>query len=143
MSGSARCALADPSTPITHAMMTDFRTLDAGEPLQHAVALVLAGSQRDFPVTENGRLAGVLTRDALVKALATGHAEVSVGHAMSRSFQTADAHELLDVAFERLQGHQCHVLPVLQRGQVVGVLTPENVGEFVMFKGVIAPAGRP
>ena len=54
-------------------MMTDFRTLDAGEPLQHAVALVLAGAQRDFPVTENGRLVGVLTRDALVKALATGH----------------------------------------------------------------------
>ena len=123
--------------PVTHAMMTDFRTLDAGEPLQHAVALVLAGAQRGFPVTENGRLAGVLTRDALVSALATGHADVLVGHVMSREFQTADAHELLDVAFQRLQGPQCHMLPVLQRGQVVGLLTPENVGEFVMFRGVI------
>ena len=93
-------------------------------------------------MTENGRLAGVLTRDALVSALATGHADASVGHVMSREFQTADAHELLDVAFERLQGHHCHVLPVLLRGQVVGVLTPENVGEFVMFKGVTAPATR-
>ena len=131
--------------PVTHAMMTDFRTLEAREPLQHAVALVLAGAQRDFPVTEHGRLAGVLTRDALVAALAGGRADISVGEVMSREFQTADAHELLDVAFERLQGRQCHVLPVLQRGQVVGLLTPENVGEFVMFRGVIAsplpPAG--
>jgi len=127
--------------PVTHAMMTDFRTLDAGEPLQHAVGLVLAGAQRDFPVTEDGRLAGVLTRDALVSALATAHGAesvVSVGHVMSRAFQTADANELLDVAFQRLQGCPCHVLPVLQRGHVVGLLTPENVGEFVMFRGVNA-----
>ena len=131
--------------PVTAAMMTDFRTLDAGEPLQHAVALVLAGAQRDFPVTEDGRLVGVLTRDALVSALAAGRADISIREVMSREFQTADAHELLDVAFQRLQGRQCHVLPVLQRGQVVGLLTPENVGEFVMFRGVIAsplpPAG--
>lgn len=130
--------------PVTHAMMTDFRTLDAGEPLQRAVALVLAGAQRDFPVTENGRLAGVLTRDALVSALAKGHADRPVGQVMSREFQTADAHELLDGAFQRLQGCQCHVLPVLQRGQVVGLLTPENVGEFIMFRGAVdspTPAG--
>lgn len=58
--------------------------------------------------------------------------------AVPGAFQTADAHELLDVAFQRLQGRQCHVLPVLQGGQIVGLLTPENVGAFVMSKGVIA-----
>ena len=131
--------------PVTHAMMTDFRTLDAGEPLQHAVALVLAGAQRDFPVTENGRLAGVLTRDALVSALAAGRADIPVGKVMSREFQTADAHELLESAFQQPQSCQCHVLPVLQHGHVVGLLTPDNVGEFLMFRGVGAspqpPAG--
>ena len=106
--------------------------------MRHAVALVLAGAQRDFPVTENGRLAGVLTRDALMSALARAHMDVPVAQAMSREFQTADAHELLDVAFERLQGCQCHVLPVLQRGHIVGLLTPDNVGEFIMFRGVVA-----
>ncbi len=37
---------------------------------------------------------------------------------MSREFQTAAAHELLDGAFQRRQSCQCHVLPVLQRGHV-------------------------
>lgn len=129
--------------PVTHAMMTDFRTLEASEPLQHAVTLVLAGSQRDFPVTENGRLAGVLTRTALVSALAEGRSSVPVGQVMSRDVQTADAHELLDVAFRRLQGHQCLVLPVLQNGEVVGLLTPDNVGEFVMFRGVVVAPSPP
>jgi CBS domain-containing protein len=129
--------------PVTHAMMTDFRTLDAGEPLDHAVALVLAGAQRDFPVTENSRLAGVLTRDALVAALAEGRASVPVGHVMIRNVQTADVNEWLDVAFRRLQGQPCHVLPVLRGDEVVGLLTPENVGEFVMFRGVIVPSSLP
>ena len=93
----------------------------------------------EIVVTENGRLAGVLTRDALVAALATGNEAALIGQAMARDFQTADAHELLDVAFLRLQGCKCHVLPVLRNGQVVGLLTPENVGEFIMFRGVIPP----
>jgi hypothetical protein len=57
---------------------------------------------------------------------------------MSREFHTADAHELLDVAFSRLEGCQCHVLPVLRDGQLVGLLTPENVGEFIMLRGVVS-----
>ncbi len=135
-----RSALA--GIPVTHAMMTDFRVLDAGAPLQDAVALVLAGAQRDFPVTERGRLAGVLTRDALVAALAAGHAAGPVAQAMSREFHTAEAHELLEVAFRRLQGCPCHVLPVLRGNQIIGLLTPENVGEFIMFRGVV-PSPRP
>lgn len=129
--------------PVTQAMMTDFRTLDVGEPLKHAVALVLAGAQRDFPVTENGRLAGVLTRDALVSALATGRADMTVGQVMLREFQTADANELLDVTFQRLLGCPGRVLPVLQRDHVVGLLTPDNVGEFIMFRGVVASLAPP
>jgi len=123
--------------PVTHAMMTDFRMLESGEPLDHAVALVLAGAQRDFPVTQNGRLVGVLTRDALVAALATGNADVPIAQVMDREFQTTDAQDLLDAAVQRLQGCRCQVLPVLQRGQVVGLLTPDNVGEFIMFRGAV------
>ena len=124
--------------PVTHAMMTDFRMLDAGESLRHAVSLVLAGAQRDFPVTEHGRLAGVLTRETLVSALVTGDPNTPVGQVMSREFQTADDNELLDAAFQRLEGCQCRVLPVMRGGHVVGLLTPDNVGEFIMFRGVAA-----
>ncbi len=138
---AVRTRAAFAGIPVTHAMMTDYRTLDAAEPLQHAVALVLAGAQRDFPVTTHGRLAGVLTRDALVAALAAGRPNVSVGDVMSRDFPTADTHELLDVAFQRLQRGACHVLPILERGQIVGLLTPDNVGEFVMLRGALPASG--
>lgn len=48
--------------PVGRAMVTDFYTLDAGDPLSRAVDRVLTGSKLDFPVVRNGQLAGVLTR---------------------------------------------------------------------------------
>ena len=55
--------------PVREAMLTDFRTLSPGDTLGHATDLLLAGTQQVFPVIIDGRHAGVLTRDALMKGL--------------------------------------------------------------------------
>ena len=119
--------------PLSSAMITDFRVLRAGDPLARAVNLVLTGSQRDFPVVESDRVVGVLTRDALTAALADSGLETPVAEVMERTFETADANEMLDQVFSRLEACRCQVLPVLQGGRLVGILTPENVAELVML----------
>ncbi len=43
-------------------MVTDFRTLRPDDPLARALEYARAGFQEDFPVVEDGRLVGVLTR---------------------------------------------------------------------------------
>ena len=48
--------------PVARVMITDFRTLRPDEPLARAVEYARAGFQQDFPVVEDGRLVGVLTR---------------------------------------------------------------------------------
>ena len=63
----ARRALA--GIPVQAAMITEFRALQADHPVQTAVQAVLSGSQRDFPVMEHGRLAGVLTQKRLLEVL--------------------------------------------------------------------------
>jgi Zn-dependent protease len=130
--------------PVTHAMMTEFHSLDPNDSLQRALDLTLAGAQRDFPVLVEGKLVGVLTRENLVSAITREGPQAPVGPAMSRDFVTADWRELLEPAFQRLQGCPCHVLPVLQGDRVVGLLTADNVGEFVLFHGALTAsrAGR-
>ena len=59
---------------------------------------------------------------------------------MSREFQVVDERDMLDSAFRQLQGCECNVLPVLRRGKLVGLLTPENVGEFMMIQSARAKA---
>ena len=134
---SLRAALA--GIPVRRAMITDFRTIGADEPIRRAVDLVLAGSQRDFPVTVAGALVGVLTRDALLAALPERGAASLVRDVMTRDFETADAREMLDLAFQRLQGCGCPVLLVLERERLVGLLTSDNVGEYVMIRGARRP----
>jgi len=123
--------------PLSSAMITDFRVLRASDPLSHAVNLVLTGSQRDFPVVESDRVAGVLTRDALTTALANSGLATPVAEVMERTFETAEANEMLERVIPRLEACRCQVLPVLQAGRLVGILTPENVAEFVIFSGVL------
>ncbi|HJO38724.1 MAG: site-2 protease family protein [Vicinamibacterales bacterium] len=139
---SLRSALA--GIPVSRAMLTDFHVLEAASPLQEAVDLVLAGSQRDFPVIEGGALVGVLTRDAMMAALGERGAAGAVQQVMTRNFEVADAREMLESAFQRLESGGCPVLPVLDGGRLVGLLTSDNVGEYVMIRGALRPGrGRP
>jgi len=129
--------------PVRRAMLTDFRTLTPRESLARAVELILAGSQQDFPVVENGQVVGVLTRADLLVALTRRGQEAPVAEVMRRDFQTVDSTEMLEAAFVRLQGCDCHTLPVVDRGQLVGLVTMDNVGEFLMIQSALgAVKGR-
>jgi Zn-dependent protease/CBS domain-containing protein len=123
--------------PVSRAMLTDFRTLSAGEPLSHAIDLLITGWQLDFPVVEGDHLVGVLTRADLLKALSQKGPQAPVGDVMQREFQVADASEMLEMVFLRLQSCDCHTIPVVYRGKLVGLVTMDNVGEFVSVQGAL------
>jgi Zn-dependent protease/CBS domain-containing protein len=125
--------------PVSRAMITDFRVVDAGDTLQEAAALLIAGSQRDFPVLDEGRLVGILSRDTLVKAIAERGLGSLVRDSMTPTVDAVDAREMLEPALNRLQECKCPVLPVTSNGRLVGLLTPDNVGEFVMIQGALSP----
>jgi Zn-dependent protease/CBS domain-containing protein len=120
--------------PVSRAMITDFRTLAPEDRLRTAVQHIIAGFQQDFPVLDGERLVGVLTRDDLLKTIAQAGDGQPVHEAMKAQFETAEAGEMLETAFTRLQHCACHSLPVLDRGRLVGMLTMENVGEFLMIE---------
>ena len=128
--------------PVSKAMITDFRSLAPGNSLQEAINHVLAGFQHDFPVLEQGRLVGVLIRADLLKSLAQKGPETRVAEAMTERFETADPTEMLDLVLARLQSCHCRTLPVLTGGELAGVLTMDNVGEFLMFQSVLRPDAR-
>ena len=118
--------------PLRRAMLTYYRTLAPTNTLGDAVDLLLAGSQQDFPVVENGRIEGMLTRSDLVKALPKHGRDAPVASSM-RACPTVDASEMLESVLARLQGQNCHTIPVLENGTLVGVVTMDNVGEFLMI----------
>ncbi|MBI5095065.1 MAG: site-2 protease family protein [Candidatus Hydrogenedentes bacterium] len=122
---------------VKDAMITKYHALSTLDPLSDAITHVLAGFQQDFPVLEEGRLVGVLTRGDLLKFIANSGQETRVGDAMQRVFETAAPMEMLDSVFHRLQESDCRTLPVVQDGQLVGLLTMDNLGEFMMLRAAL------
>lgn len=123
--------------PVRSAMVTDFRTLVAGDSLDRAVLLVLAGAQQDFPVVEGAEVVGVLTRRDLIAALARTGPRASVGSVMRREFPVADVGEMLEEALPRLRESDVRIVPVLEGRRLVGLITDENVGEFLAIRSAM------
>jgi CBS domain-containing protein len=59
---------------------------------------------------------------------------------MRRDFLVAAPDTPVDEALARLQACGCHAIPVVRDGQLLGVLTLDNVGEFVMIRAALKPA---
>jgi Zn-dependent protease/CBS domain-containing protein len=123
--------------PVNRAMLTDFHALTPTDSLARAIDLILAGSQQDFPVTESGSVVGVLTRADLMRGLAERGSNELVGNIMRREFEVFDPRDMLEVAFARMQTGKAPIAPVMIQGRLVGLVTAENVGEFLMIQGAL------
>jgi Zn-dependent protease/predicted transcriptional regulator len=124
--------------PVKRAMMTDFRSLKPNDTLQRAVELVLATPQQDFPVVDDGTVVGVLPSRELMVALQKQGQEALVGDVMRRDFLSVDANDMLDTALTRVQASECCLTaPVMQHNVMVGLLTAENVREFLLIAAAL------
>jgi Zn-dependent protease/CBS domain-containing protein len=125
---------------VRDAMLTDFRSLPPGARLRDGVELLLAGAQQDFPVLDpQGGMQGMLTRHDLISSLAEKGADHPVAEVMRSC--PAELRPAMDLsqALESLQNSECPALPVLDpvSGELVGLLTAENVGEALMVRAAL------
>ncbi|MCX8091979.1 MAG: site-2 protease family protein [Verrucomicrobiae bacterium] len=126
------------NTPLRAVMITDFRTLAPDDTLARAVEYILGGFQQDFPVVDaDGRLVGVLTRNDLIRGLSEMGRMARVDSVMQRDFQVATPFDVAENILARLQECNCHSLPVVHEGRVVGLLNAENLGEFLMIQSAL------
>ncbi len=123
--------------PVQRVMLTDFRTLNPDDTLAAAVNYILNGWQQDFPVVFGDHVLGVLTREDLMWMLSQRGATVPIREAMRRNVQMVDSHEMLEKALSLFQQCHCRSLPVVHDGKLVGVLTLDNVGEFLSIQSAL------
>jgi predicted transcriptional regulator len=126
--------------PVQRVMLTDFRTLTADDTLATAVDHILAGWQQDFPVVFGDNVLGILTREDLIRAVAQQGAMSHVRDAMRRDVESVDSHDMLEPAMAALRKCHCRSIPVLHKGRLVGMLTADNVGEFIMIQSALRHA---
>jgi Zn-dependent protease/CBS domain-containing protein len=127
----------------SHAMITSFKTLGPGATVDDAAALLLRTTQQEFPVVDNaGGLQGVLTRQALIRALEDTGGATPVANVMDKDVPTVPENAHLDNIFQTLQRAGKGIVGVLDsRRSLVGYITAENLSELVMIQSSRASRG--
>lgn len=123
--------------PIRAAMQTKFSVLTTNNTLGDAIKATLDGSQHDFPVMWGERVMGILTRAALLAGLSQHGPDQLVTTVMQREFDTAAPNELLETVLQRLAISPSRAMPVLDNGKLVGLVTRENLGEYLMIQNAL------
>jgi Zn-dependent protease/CBS domain-containing protein len=129
-----------------HAMITAYKTLGPSSIADDAASLLLRTTQQEFPIVDGaGVMRGVLTRDALIKALQQRGGTTPVLEIMARDIPTVPENACLDNVLERLQRSDTRLVGVVDSsGRLVGYITAENLSELIMIQstrasGPIAP----
>ncbi|MBL8099867.1 MAG: site-2 protease family protein [Anaerolineales bacterium] len=126
--------------PVGRAMLTDYKSLSPRDPLERMSQLLLAGSQHDFPVVDEERIVGVVTRDDFIKALSQHGDKIAISAVMKKDLPEIDSYEMVENALEKIQESGVPALPVTHAGQLVGIITAENITEYLMIRSAIRNA---
>jgi len=137
--------------PVSAAMITQFAQLAPEAHIDEAVDTLLHTSQSEFPVVgADGRLAGVLSRADMIRALKQLGPDARVAAAMTADVPIISHRACLEEAVRMLQEKRAPAVGVLDAsGRLVGLITSETIGEMLMVRDAlpkgarIGPWGRP
>jgi CBS domain-containing protein len=98
--------------------------------------LVIHGYQEDFPVVdEGGNLVAMLTRDEIMTAAHSPERYSSVRDLMKTNVPTVSSRaDLFEDGLRILQKSGLRALPVTENGELVGMLTIEDVGQASLLR---------
>ena len=120
---------------VSDAMVTRFESLSPGSVLEDAVQCLIRTTQHEFPVVDGaGRLRGVLTRDDMIRALRERGPDTPVLEVMRSDIPVLQQRRNLEDALRLMQEKNSPAVGVNDNdGRLVGLVTPENVGEMMMI----------
>jgi len=119
------------------ATITTFETLLPSDTLQAAASALVHSTQHEFPVVEaDGTFLGFVTRNALFAALAQdGPRTRPVSEIMQTDIPSLKLTAKLEKVLDRLYKGAPAVAVTDSKGNMVGYITRENVGELMVING--------
>lgn len=139
-SGEARMAevkFIAHGVPVSAAMIRELEAVAPEAPVSVPLARTLEAFQHDFPVVAEGRVVGMLGREAMLQALAASGPDSPVAQVMRREPKLLHPNDSLDEAFILVMQEGQAVAVVDDQGRLVGMLTSDSVGEFLLVKAAL------
>ena len=111
----------------------------------HVIEHLLTGYQPDFAVVLRGRLAGVVTRDDILKWLSAtaGRYDQYVTEIMHENVLRVDARLALDEVMKQMEEHQQRVAGVFDGETFLGLVSAEDIAEAQVILSYMARPVEP
>ncbi|YBV96729.1 site-2 protease family protein [Phyllobacteriaceae bacterium JZ32] len=129
-------------------MITEFASLRHGANIADAIDMLLATTQREFPVVDaSSHFEGLLTRDDMIRALKEKEAETPVVGAMRTDIPKIHYRKHLQESLRLMQEASVPAVAVVDGAdRLIGLMTHETIGEMMMVRAATADRfrfGRP
>ena len=116
-------------------------TIPSSTTIADAVALFREKGFKRFPVVDNGKLVGILTKGDIQSVSPTKAtslsifevnyflSQITIKEAMTKKVITIEADNLLEEAAVKMRENKISTLPVMENGKLVGIITESDIFE--------------
>ncbi|MDB6152272.1 MAG: site-2 protease family protein [Chthoniobacteraceae bacterium] len=124
------------------AMLTHFQTLPLYATVREAVKALVHSGEHAFPVIDlQGKLRGMVTREAIINALRQSGPQTALSGIMRTDVPSVHYTMPFERAFALLQESQCTALPIVDSNeQLIGLFSPENMKDLMLIQKALAEA---
>lgn len=125
---------------VTDVMSTDVRTVEGGELIPRARAMMADARVHHLVVLHDGHVVGLVSADQLELGQAEGVRRVE--DVMCRHLRCAMPDTTLPEAVTLLRGQRSRALPIVNRDRVVGIVTASDLLDVIARGGDSAAASK-
>jgi Zn-dependent protease/CBS domain-containing protein len=129
---------------ISDVMVTKFARLDRSASIDEAIEMLLATTQREFPVVDSdGRFEGLLTRDDMIRSLKDKGPDTPVASAMRVDIPKIHYRKSLEESLRLMQQGNVPAIAVVDGAdRLIGLMTHETIGEMMMVRAAVSGGFR-
>lgn len=114
------------------ATLTNITLLSPTHTVQQVIEILLAGTEKDFVVMENDRIAGIVTQKDIIEHAKTP--DLAVEDIMDPTFRSIEASTPMAQMLEIMAREKKPFFPVTEKGKLIGAIDRTNIGEFILVK---------
>lgn len=119
---------------VDEVMTREFTALSPHDTVARGLEMVYQTGQDDFPVMEDDRLAGMVSRAAMLEAVNGAGPQVPVAEVMDPNVPAVPTGAKVSRVQDELFNDGWGSLPVIEDGRLVGVLSPQNVSRYLLVQ---------
>ena len=123
-------------------MSREFAVLSPADPIARGIELIYQTGQDDFPVIQEGKLVGIVTRPALVEAMNARGADALAGEIMDPDVAVVSPREKVVHVYEEIINGGTTSAVVMDGGQLIGMISPDNISRYLLVQSSLKSSRR-